>query len=185
MVFSPLEAYFCSYTCKLNVQLYHSCSTLQLCDDSLLSCVFLHSNSRTVAAFLGAYGQDPEELLQQVTIPWHSYLQIQMLGQIQKLYQMWALVLPIVFAKSFDPQFRILSSHTASCLMKFQSYSIQTDGEALLHMLRLTLHHGGFLCWNNTSGQSQMAWNHDALWQGPQCLWSSPLSVSWGTKSCR
>ena len=160
-----LEAYSCSYTRELSVQLYHSCGTLQLCDDSLLTCVFLHSDSRAVAALLEVYGQDPEELLQQVASPWHSYLQIQMLGQVQKLCQMWALVLPIVFAESFDSQFRILSGHSASCLMKFQSYSVQTDGEALLHMLRLTLHHGSFLYSSNTSGQPQMAWDHDVLWQ--------------------
>ena len=82
VVLSPLEAFSCSYTHELSVQLYHSCDTLQLCDDSLLTCVFLHSDSRAVAALLGAYGQDPEELLQQVASPWHSYLQIQMLRQV-------------------------------------------------------------------------------------------------------
>lgn len=52
------------HTHDLSVQLYHSCGTLQLCDNSLLTCVFLYSDSRAVAALLGTYGQDPEILLQ-------------------------------------------------------------------------------------------------------------------------
>ena len=89
-----------------------------------------------MAALLGAYGQDPEAGCKSLAF----------LSADSDARESSKALLNIrsgsanSFAESFDPQFRILSGHAASRLIKFQSYSVQIDGKAL------TLHHGSFLC---------------------------------------
>ena len=96
------------------------CGTLQLCDNSFLTCVFLHSDSRAVAALLGAYGQDPEagcKSLAFLSADSDARASSKALSNVRSGSAN-------SLAESLDPQFYILSGHAASRLMKFQSYSV-------------------------------------------------------------